>query len=1430
MCDGDLQLQPFLRGCRARASLPGAQSHCHTQRMLGVLYLQYGEETMQVQMPPEISSLDSVRALFVLAFPHQLTMKMLQSPNMAICIRDTGRHLYYDLDDLDDLRNVASHSFLKAYHRDPVQMFHTRPAGTERRISKEVLYGSLGLVQNCSLGLVQNCSALHALQGSMSPPTVRSMPSSPSRIAAHGGDRRRAPGPGSATLPRQRLSEGGRSMSSSSCSILERRDVRPDGGRPESYSSSGHLGRSSSRASPPPSTAPELVPGILGGLQQYKASVRPLVGYVVPQNRTLLRQKSMRPGDVQLPVETGAPPLSPHRAADVRMIDGRGPGGGASPEKMSSLPVSLRRDSNGVKMPNRRSCSSSSNSSVFVDSPLGLWVQTHEQGSNDHSERMKAMEQQIASLTGLVHQVLSLGSDAPGLQDRLREQNLLNGRAGGSARTQSPPAWIDSSGPAPPALQAPPTGSGVQQGLELVRRRLDELRLELSRLRCLQLSHLESVGSMLRMAGQELVVLLWDWLVQSQQTEERRRLEVEDDIAHYLTQEERILSQLRELEDFVARRRGPAQVTLAEVEEAAVGLQRVGERLVVLRGDLPPLQRKMRSALRLELEVVRFLGEEPPKMDAMLKRVRGLMETLGGLRRQVLPPGTEPQRAQQQGPPKTWTPQDPPTPSPPSPASLRQAGVSVVPLPLRTVPHGRASPAAEASPGPEGSGGRNQNQNQNQDQDQDRSRTESSPGTVPVLHESSLPPLGGSDPVSGPSASTESRSELDSGLDPLQDDPSAASPVENRSNVDGVRNQSPDGSNRSNRSPPQRIHAATGLTSTPSGGPTSTPSGGPTSTPSGGPTSTPSGGPTSTPSGGPTSTPSGGPTSTPSGGLTSTPSGGPTSTPSGGPTSTPSGGGLVSSCQEEPAGSQADREKAAPHPKPPRHAEGKASSRMFGSDSISKTNAAPGEEQEVDEQGSTKDLKVSTDCTGRVPVGNVQVGIINVGQKKVEDIEGLSSLNQGERSPPAGLQSGTTLVKPDGSEGPVSQEHVLLTKEADGHLLSPTSREKPTMFPTVGENIQTLDTVLQKVRAQKSSLTLVVTLQKENPSKDDSFQQNKSQSSNQDQKPPTPVLKPTCVSPSLTSNTSTHQNQDRTSRNQSTEDGGNLNPVTMDDEGPPPPPPPPPIGDRFIHRISKTSWKNRTDPDESDGSVNGDGGRLQDYDDMEESATEPVTVYLDQDLQDAFRRLSTVFECDEDLNPSADLDVETNGEQEEPDLKKAFDKESGRIETYSDPRPPETGSSVPAGRNSETPETGSSVPAVPGQQTLKKVKARSKFKFRFPKTKLAALSQVIRLGTKKTTKVTRGVVPEDQETPRSNVVPEDQETPRSNVVPEDQETPRSNVVPDDQETPRSRSRPRSRVQALCRDAFDSINSLEESIKQLEISVDSITSSSGLGSP
>ncbi|XP_077413317.1 sickle tail protein isoform X2 [Vanacampus margaritifer] len=716
MSDGDslTMTVPFSRGCKARSSLPIGRSSSQSRESVGVLYLQYGDETKQIRMPAEINSVDTLRALFVTAFPQQLTMKKLQSPNMAIYIKDTRRNVYFDL---EDIRNITSHSCLKVYHKDPSHVFnrHTRPPNAEGRISKEVLYGSHSPVHRLSSS---SRSTLQSLQGSMSPPMVRSMPSSPSRMAYGGRGTQGLVGgmdASSTTLPRDRLSGAGRSSSlfTSSSAILERRDVKPDedagscksmavvvhgeGGPryPDSYCSSlqdgGRSSYASSQCSGSLSHATEMVDtgvtGILGGLQQYRASIKPLMGYgdIIEQHtQSLHRQKSRKYGDSQLP-QLATPPPSPQRLNEVRMNEGQiiGGVGLVSPERMSPVRRSLRRESSGgaVEMMNRSRGSGSSTSSVFMDSPLGqaeMLIHGHMNAFDAQSERMKAMEEQIASLAGLVHNALSVGGDIP------RDKDLFSGSAGKSHLVPPEPqvtsAADDVINSASLTLQAPTTDSELQQRLVQVKSNVSELRLQLNQLRHLQISQQQSMRSMLQMASQELVLLMCDRLVQSEERTFGRRAEIEEERIQYLATEEKILKQLSELEDYVNHLQtsavslpGQLPITLRDVEEGAVNLRRVGETLAILKGEFPELQVKMRSVLRLEMDAVRFLKEEPHKMDYMLKRVKALTEALSSLRRCVSE-STSPSKGTQveslkvseadQEPPLTNSPQSSPQPQP----------------------------------------------------------------------------------------------------------------------------------------------------------------------------------------------------------------------------------------------------------------------------------------------------------------------------------------------------------------------------------------------------------------------------------------------------------------------------------------------------------------------------------------------------------------------------------------------------------------------------------------------------------------------------------------------------------------------------------------------------------------------------------------------
>ncbi|GAA6102349.1 sickle tail protein isoform X1 [Tachysurus ichikawai] len=126
----------FTRGSRSRASLPVVRSANKTRdRSLGVLYLQHGDETKQIRMPNEITTVGTVQALFVSAFPQQLSMKMLESPSTAIYVKDDMRNMYYEL---SDVRSITDQSCLKVYHKDPAHAFShaARPINGDARCTQ----------------------------------------------------------------------------------------------------------------------------------------------------------------------------------------------------------------------------------------------------------------------------------------------------------------------------------------------------------------------------------------------------------------------------------------------------------------------------------------------------------------------------------------------------------------------------------------------------------------------------------------------------------------------------------------------------------------------------------------------------------------------------------------------------------------------------------------------------------------------------------------------------------------------------------------------------------------------------------------------------------------------------------------------------------------------------------------------------------------------------------------------------------------------------------------------------------------------------------------------------------------------------------------------------------------------------------------------
>eukprot|EP00073_Rattus_norvegicus_P041083 XP_008770133.2 PREDICTED: sickle tail protein homolog isoform X8 [Rattus norvegicus] len=636
MSEGDVP-SPFARGSRTRASLPVVRSTNQTkERSLGVLYLQYGDETKQLRMPNEITSADTIRALFVSAFPQQLTMKMLESPSVAIYIKDESRNVYYEL---NDVRNIQDRSLLKVYNKDPSHAFNhmAKAVNGDVRMQREIVYAR-------GDGLVaprpgSTAHPPHVIPNSPpSTPVPHSLPPSPSRIP-YGGSRPMAI-PGNATIPRDRLSSlpVSRSISPSPSAILERRDVKPD----EDMSSKNlvmfrnegfyadpylyHEGRmsiASSHGGHPLDVPDHVIAYHRTAIRSASAYCNPSMQAEMHMEQSLYRQKPRKYPDSHLPaLGSKTPPASPHRVGDLRMID-------MHPQlNVHGPPHTLQPDR---ASPSRQSFKKESGTLVYIEKPRNT----------------PGLSGLVDLGPPLVEKQVFAYSTATIPKDRETSEKMMKATANrnqaegaGAAHVSAGKSLGAVESSLPPSQPLPAGTSPIHTSLLDMRRNVAELRLQLQQMRQLQLQNQEILRAMMKKAELEISSKVKETMKRLEDPVQRQRTLVEQERQKYLHEEERIVKKLRELEDFVEDLKKDSSsagrvVTLKDVEDGAFLLRQVGEAVATLKGEFPTLQNKMRAVLRIEVEAVRFLKEEPHKLDSLLKRVRSMTDVLTMLRRHV---------------------------------------------------------------------------------------------------------------------------------------------------------------------------------------------------------------------------------------------------------------------------------------------------------------------------------------------------------------------------------------------------------------------------------------------------------------------------------------------------------------------------------------------------------------------------------------------------------------------------------------------------------------------------------------------------------------------------------------------------------------------------------------------------------------------------
>lgn len=130
----------FRRQTRARASLPIIRTPSKSQdRSLGLVFLQFKNETKRALLPNEITTLHTVKALFVRAFPRAVTLNYLDARNVRIYIHDPAKDMFYELEDVKD---VKDRSVLRVYEQD-LQTGTWQPVGGIRADHPVLLHRQL---------------------------------------------------------------------------------------------------------------------------------------------------------------------------------------------------------------------------------------------------------------------------------------------------------------------------------------------------------------------------------------------------------------------------------------------------------------------------------------------------------------------------------------------------------------------------------------------------------------------------------------------------------------------------------------------------------------------------------------------------------------------------------------------------------------------------------------------------------------------------------------------------------------------------------------------------------------------------------------------------------------------------------------------------------------------------------------------------------------------------------------------------------------------------------------------------------------------------------------------------------------------------------------------------------------------------------------
>eukprot|EP00057_Strongylocentrotus_purpuratus_P010469 XP_011664943.1 PREDICTED: coiled-coil domain-containing protein CG32809 isoform X3 [Strongylocentrotus purpuratus] len=773
----------FSRGGRLRSSMPVIRPTVNMtkERPLGLVYLQYKNETKRGLMPNEVTGIDTVRALYVRAFPKQLNMEMLEKPVRKIYIKDPATEIFYELEDSNE---IMDRSVLKIYEpgfvEDPNAPGPSSPRSTtstpveldyysepevdhQKRDVRKNRYNTMTLPRNMHFMQTQEG------EGAKPAPAGGSLNPSPEKKQSQSMEnfRRGVPERSSASLQRpaahtqafQRLtperatlggpvSRGGPGGPHPHQGPYGRRGQPYPGNQPQQHGGSSTM----PRRMPPPSgheggPGPGMGPRPQGGSSTMprqhqrggqavvdggsRPGSRPSSADMVsrsqnstPVTKVMQNQVMSAPMPNGHPRQRGAPPQH-HRD---QTPPGRPLGGQHATLPRNGAPGMRQPIPNGMgpqhrgQPPLRRHGSHDGTfshgrpqSAPTVDGAVGPRPGVHPgaqrpfsqpaprmgpaqrpqpgPGEEGTSERISAMEQQIANLAGMVRSVIGTHNGAPrqGRPQQEAAQRPPNDRPTPPMRTdsaqvqartptpqqqqqqqqpppqsrtpvpQQPPARPPGpQSPArPPGPQSPrpsshpgtgvtgrpgvhPGGVNVQRCAMVLKHRTTDLRMQLKQIRKMHLNMVQQVNNNFRSTSHKIRLALEGAPGTDNHPIRNQRARVHQEYIKYLQTQEMIERDLRILDENVDKLRektinNRGSVDMDSLEQQAQVLGNCSRGIAEQKVNFPVLSEKLKTVQEGEMEVVvreeNWMKHEPQRLDDHFKRCKKITSTLYTLKR-----------------------------------------------------------------------------------------------------------------------------------------------------------------------------------------------------------------------------------------------------------------------------------------------------------------------------------------------------------------------------------------------------------------------------------------------------------------------------------------------------------------------------------------------------------------------------------------------------------------------------------------------------------------------------------------------------------------------------------------------------------------------------------------------------------------------------